>query len=51
MPLTPTTPNTCDASFRTQHVELLADNERMRARLDALDSSGSQYSVFRWWCL
>ena len=39
MPLTPTTPNTCDASFRTQHVELLADNERMRARLDALETT------------
>ena len=40
MPATPTTPTAGgDASFRKEHAQLLADNERMRARLDALEST------------
>ena len=40
MPATPTTPTAGgDASFRKEHAQLLADNERMRARLDALETT------------
>ena len=40
MPATPTTPTAGgDASFMKEHAQLLADNERMRARLDALEST------------
>ena len=38
MPATPTTP-TGDVSYRKEHAQLLADNERMRARLDALETT------------